>query len=43
MIYFVVSLALIREKRLKKWNRRWKEKMIEKKNPQWNDLSESLR
>ena len=30
--------AIAREKRLKKWNRSWKLKLIEEKNPQWNDL-----
>lgn len=30
--------AITREKRLKKWNREWKIKMIEKTNPYWNDL-----
>ena len=27
-----------REKQLKKWNRAWKIKLIEKENPQWRDL-----
>ena len=31
--------ALIREKRLKKWNRAWKIKLIEEHNPYWKDLS----
>ncbi len=30
--------AIQREKQLKKWNRSWKLKLIEKKNPKWNDL-----
>jgi putative endonuclease len=30
--------AITREKRLKKWNRAWKLRLIEKKNPQWSDL-----
>ncbi len=30
--------AIQREKRLKKWNRQWKLKLIEKSNPQWKDL-----
>ena len=28
----------MREQRLKKWNREWKIQLIEKLNPQWNDL-----
>ena len=34
--------AIIREKRLKKWNRDWKIRLIEEKNPDWNDLYSSL-
>ena len=30
--------AIIREKQLKKWIRRWKLALIEKENPRWNDL-----
>ena len=30
--------AIIREKQIKKWNRQWKIRLIEEKNPQWNDL-----
>ena len=30
--------AITREKRIKKWNRGWKLKLIEEKNPYWNDL-----
>ena len=30
--------AIVREKRLKKWNRAWKIELIEKENPQWRDL-----
>jgi len=31
--------AIRREKQLKKWNRDWKIELIEKDNPDWNDLS----
>ena len=31
--------AMIREKRLKKWKREWKVKLIETMNPSWMDLS----
>ena len=30
--------AITREKRMKKWNRKWKIRLIEEKNPYWNDL-----
>jgi putative endonuclease len=30
--------AIKREKRLKRWQRKWKLELIESKNPQWNDL-----
>ena len=35
--------AIIREKRLKKWNREWKLRLIEEKNPEWKDLYDSIR
>ena len=34
--------AIIREKRLKKWNRAWKLRQIEEMNPDWKDLYESI-
>ncbi|GHT49455.1 nuclease [Endomicrobiia bacterium] len=33
-----VNAAIKREKMLKKWNRIWKIELIEKINPNWNDL-----
>ncbi len=33
-----VEEATNREKRLKRWNRQWKIEMVEKHNPEWNDL-----
>jgi putative endonuclease len=30
--------AIRREKRLKKWNRNWKIRLIEERNPHWTDL-----
>ena len=30
--------AISREKQLKAWNRKWKLALIEKANPEWNDL-----
>ena len=34
--------AIIREKRLKEWNRAWKLRLIEEMNPDWDDLYESI-
>ncbi len=34
--------AIQREKRLKKWNRPWKMRIIEEMNPDWNDLYEEI-
>src|SRR3989344_9432491 len=34
--------AIIREKQLKKWNRKWKLELIEKGNPDWKDLYDGL-
>ena len=46
LVYFEstsdVNAAILREKRLKKWKRQWKIELIEKSNPDWNDLSERL-
>ena len=37
-----IQNAIRREKRLKKWNRRWKIELIERANPGWDDLYERL-
>lgn len=46
LIYFETALtaeeAQLREKRIKKWNRQWKIDLIEKTNPEWEDLSEDF-
>ena len=46
LVYFEVfnrvEDAILREKRLKKWNRQWKIDLIEKLNPNWDDLYEKL-
>jgi putative endonuclease len=34
--------AILREKRIKKWNRAWKLELIESANPEWRDLAEDL-
>ena len=30
--------AILREKQIKKWRRKWKLKLIERDNPEWRDL-----
>jgi putative endonuclease len=35
--------AIQREKRIKKWKRAWKLSLIEKQNPDWIDLYDTLR
>ena len=35
-------VAIQREKRLKKWNRAWKLRLIEQMNPNWYDLVEHV-
>ena len=34
--------AIAREKCLKRWKRQWKIELIEKTNPEWNDLYDQL-
>ena len=42
-MYSTIEEAIGVEKRLKKWNRKWKIQLIEKDNPTWSDLfSEDL-
>ena len=42
LVYFEqyndIEAAIVREKRLKKWNRAWKIQLIEELNPNWDDL-----
>ncbi|MEI8143024.1 MAG: GIY-YIG nuclease family protein [Candidatus Berkelbacteria bacterium] len=44
LVYFEettdIHEASLREKRLKKWNRIWKIRLIEENNPGWKDLTE---
>jgi putative endonuclease len=46
LVYFEqfgeVGAAIHREKQLKRWNRAWKIRLIEEKNPNWNDLYPSI-
>ncbi|MFA4834122.1 MAG: GIY-YIG nuclease family protein [Patescibacteria group bacterium] len=41
-IFADIGGAITREKQLKKWNRKWKIKLIEKDNPTWRDLFDDL-
>ena len=36
--YRDVNEAKLRERRLKKWKREWKEELINKSNPDWNEI-----
>jgi len=36
------NAAILREKQIKKWNRDWKVRLIEEKNPGWKDLWEEI-
>lgn len=46
LVYFELhddmESAIVREKRLKKWNRAWKLRLIEEQNPEWTDLYPSI-
>ena len=37
--YGDIREAILREKRIKKWERAWKLRLIEEGNPDWNDLA----
>lgn len=34
--------AILREKQIKKWKRKWKKEFIEKENPRWADLWDEI-
>ena len=40
--YGEVGAAIRREKQMKRWNRAWKVRLIEEKNPNWDDLYSSI-
>jgi len=46
LVYFEeaaeISAAILREKQLKKWNRAWKIRLIEERNPYWNGLFDTI-
>ena len=33
-----INSAILREKRIKRWHRKWKLQLVEEMNPQWKDL-----
>jgi putative endonuclease len=37
-LHGTMDTAILREKQIKAWKRRWKTGLIETKNPYWNDL-----
>lgn len=46
LVYFEVhdsaESAIIREKQIKKWRRKWKLRLIEAQNPEWEDLYRTI-
>ena len=46
LVYYEIhddaTQAITREKQLKKWKRSWKLELIDKMNPNWDDLYDSL-
>ncbi len=41
-VHATMDSAILREKALKEWQRAWKLKLIEKSNPDWKDLYDSI-
>jgi putative endonuclease len=37
-VHYDINVAILREKRIKPWHRKWKLELIEAHNPQWSDL-----
>jgi len=37
-VHEIMETAIIREKKIKEWQRKWKLELIEKQNPEWSDL-----
>jgi putative endonuclease len=46
LVYFELhqsmEQAITREKQIKKWNRKWKLRLIQERNPEWIDLWEEI-
>ena len=40
--YQDITLAVQREKQMKKWNRQWKINRIQEQNPDWKDLYDAI-
>jgi putative endonuclease len=41
-VHEAAESAIVREKQIKEWKRAWKLQLIEKDNPEWNDLYECI-
>ena len=41
-VHETMESAILREKQIKNWRRRWKLELIEKDNPRWRDLAEDF-
>ena len=39
-VFKTIESAIKREKQIKRWRREWKTKLIEKVNPEWEDLGD---
>ena len=46
LVYFEIhgdmEAAIMREKQIKKWKRKWKVELIQEQNPYWRDLYEDI-
>jgi hypothetical protein len=40
--FYEINEAILRKKRIKKWNREWKVRLIDEFNPNLNDLYDSI-
>lgn len=47
LVYFEscpdIESAILREKQIKKWERKWKLRLIEESNPNWDDLYNEIK
>ncbi len=41
-LHATMESAILQEKRIKKWRRAWKTRLIEEMNPYWNDLYSTI-
>ena len=41
-LYESMTSAITREKQMKEWQRKWKLELIEKNNPNWHDLYDTI-